>query len=260
MSETMSSVEIEDVLSSIRRLVSEDLRPGPRSTPQLPVDRPMADDKLILTPAFRVVSDSAPVLLPRLHLGVAPVTRIISTLERSLEAHSTEWESEVGDPPLLINNMEWSEEGWVAPSAVAQPAAALSAQVVSFVTPSPDALAPETLAPETLDMAPPVPTPSWAQVDPEMAEVDAISPPPITEPDRQWADRAEAEAVAELQAETPPKPEAPELPLDEQVLRELVRELILAELQGTLGERITRNVRKLVRAEIARAISLNGVE
>ncbi|MBC7736044.1 MAG: hypothetical protein H7245_02200 [Candidatus Saccharibacteria bacterium] len=265
MSETMSSVEIEDVLSSIRRLVSEDLRPGPRSTPVPPVDRPRADDKLILTPAFRVVSDPAPAPLPRLHLGVAPVTRIISTLERSLEAHSTEWESEVGDPPLLINDMEWSEDGWVAPSAVAPPAAAPSAQVVSFATPSPDApspdaLEPDTVEPDTFDVAPQDPTPSWAQVDPEMAEVDAISPPPITEPDRQWADRAEAEAVAELQAETPPKPETAELPLDEQVLRELVRELIVAELQGTLGERITRNVRKLVRAEIARAISLNGVE
>jgi hypothetical protein len=34
-----------------------------------------------------------------------------------------------------------------------------------------------------------------------------------------------------------------------------VRDLIREELQGDLGERITRNVRKLVRAEIARVMA-----
>ena len=37
-------------------------------------------------------------------------------------------------------------------------------------------------------------------------------------------------------------------------LRELVAEIVREELQGGLGERITRNVRKLVRAEIQRAL------
>ena len=47
----------------------------------------------------------------------------------------------------------------------------------------------------------------------------------------------------------------PELTYDEEVLRDLVRDLIREELHGGLGERITRNVRKLVRAEIARALA-----
>lgn len=38
--------------------------------------------------------------------------------------------------------------------------------------------------------------------------------------------------------------------MDEEALRELVSQLVKAELQGKLGERITRNVRKLVRREI----------
>lgn len=42
---------------------------------------------------------------------------------------------------------------------------------------------------------------------------------------------------------------------DEAALRELVIEIIRQELQGALGERITRNVRKLVRAEIHRAMA-----
>lgn len=43
--------------------------------------------------------------------------------------------------------------------------------------------------------------------------------------------------------------------LDEDALRDLVAEIVREELAGALGERITRNVRKLVRREIMRALS-----
>ncbi|MBC7164230.1 MAG: hypothetical protein H5U15_04435 [Roseovarius sp.] len=43
--------------------------------------------------------------------------------------------------------------------------------------------------------------------------------------------------------------------LDEEALRDLVAEIVREELMGTLGERITRNVRKLVRREINRALT-----
>ncbi|PJE32544.1 hypothetical protein PSM7751_01551 [Pseudooceanicola marinus] len=42
--------------------------------------------------------------------------------------------------------------------------------------------------------------------------------------------------------------------VDEEALRELVSDILRQELQGALGERITRNVRKLVRREIQRAL------
>jgi len=42
--------------------------------------------------------------------------------------------------------------------------------------------------------------------------------------------------------------------LDEEMLRTMVAQMIREELSGTLGERITRNVRKLVRREIQRAL------
>ena len=48
--------------------------------------------------------------------------------------------------------------------------------------------------------------------------------------------------------------------LDEDQLRDLVGRLIRAELQGVLGERITRNVRKLVRREIQRALMNRDLE
>lgn len=43
--------------------------------------------------------------------------------------------------------------------------------------------------------------------------------------------------------------------LDDAALRDLVAEMLHRELQGPLGERITRNVRKLVRREIHRALA-----
>ena len=81
MSEPMSSVEIEDVLSSIRRLVSQDHRTQPRALPK-------GEDKLLLTPALRVVPPStAPArprsTLPRLHLGAAtPQAEVVAPFPR----------------------------------------------------------------------------------------------------------------------------------------------------------------------------------
>lgn len=48
--------------------------------------------------------------------------------------------------------------------------------------------------------------------------------------------------------------------LDEDALRELVTEIVRQELQGSLGERITRNVRKLVRREIQRALTVQNLQ
>lgn len=53
---------------------------------------------------------------------------------------------------------------------------------------------------------------------------------------------------------------ADEAVLDEASLRELVSEIVREELQGALGERITRNVRKLVRREIHRALAMRNFE
>ena len=273
MSEAMSSVEIEDVLSSIRRLVSEDLRPAPRPAP-LPTAAPKADEKLLLTPAFRVVADRdlkpaepalRPAALPRLHLGTGPMgDDPFGILQRAVEAQDNEWESEVGDPAPLVANMEWTEDGWAAVEdvlpAVAAPAFA-----------APAAAAPAFAAPAFA--AAPAVRP-WAQTESDAedeAAAPAIAPAdpePAAGPNDDWADRAEAEAVAELRAADPTAadPTAAGAPLfddltfDEQVLRDLVRDLIREELQGALGERITRNVRKLVRAEIARAIATRDLD
>lgn len=58
---------------------------------------------------------------------------------------------------------------------------------------------------------------------------------------------------------------APELPadvraLDPDALQEMVAEIVRQELQGALGERITRNVRKMVRREINRALAAQDLD
>ena len=63
---------------------------------------------------------------------------------------------------------------------------------------------------------------------------------------------------AEPEADDPDDLNVPTL--DEDALRELVADVVRQELQGVLGERITRNLRKLVRREIHRALSAQNLE
>ncbi|QUS35382.1 hypothetical protein [Falsirhodobacter algicola] len=44
-------------------------------------------------------------------------------------------------------------------------------------------------------------------------------------------------------------------PIDEDVLHDLVREILTEELQGPYGEKLTRTIRKMVRAELGRALA-----
>ncbi len=44
--------------------------------------------------------------------------------------------------------------------------------------------------------------------------------------------------------------------VDEEVLRELIADVVREELQGSLGERITRNLRRMVHREVERALAL----
>jgi hypothetical protein len=78
------------------------------------------------------------------------------------------------------------------------------------------------------------------------------APAPITDlldedlADDDWPATLSATGTAVLQEDSV---------IDEETLRRLVIEIVREELQGTLGERITRNVRKLVRREIYRVLS-----
>lgn len=95
------------------------------------------------------------------------------------------------------------------------------------------------------------------------APVEELSPDPQPEP-LNLADVALTDDVTEIVSDaiTESAAEAAadaawyseDTVIDENTLRDLVSEIVRQELQGALGERITRNVRKLVRREIHRAM------
>ncbi|WP_341862177.1 hypothetical protein [Gymnodinialimonas sp. 57CJ19] len=120
-----------------------------------------------------------------------------------------------------------------------------------------DSNAPE--APETRPFTPFIPTPVAAEIADTLAE-DRTDEGAANE-------ETPAEGVTEDviddfgDAESPfAFPEADEGLLDEDTLREIIVEVVREELQGVLGQRITRNVRKMVRREIRLAMAAEGLE
>lgn len=298
MSEPMSNHEIEDVLSSIRRLVSEDLRPA--------VPRPAAavvDSKLILTPALRVVAADplpevplAPLtrdgfeILPGPRLAVVdpvPVDPPAVDADPAL-AEFGQWpdtEEEVEAAPAVI---DWEGDIWgVEPDTTPALSDDLTEDVLSVPAQGFGA-ASASVAPDEAPMWSDASdqTPVWDDATPDAWVAEEPIPfvahprkPAAANPLAQaWADRAEAAVRAELQEATEAKLADANLSdmagglfaadpvgldaiqFDEETLREIVRDIIREELAGTLGERITRNVRKLVRVEINRALATRSVE
>jgi hypothetical protein len=85
-------------------------------------------------------------------------------------------------------------------------------------------------------------------------EPESATKPDPAEPDAESAPTTEPLVLgAPRRAEPPALPEAAGEEFDAAMLREIIREVIREELRGPLGEQITDNVRKLVRAEIIRA-------
>lgn len=90
---------------------------------------------------------------------------------------------------------------------------------------------------------------------------DADKTPDLMDTVADVDDMAEAvvtDATLETLADTD-EDDAGDTYLDEDALRDLVASIVREELQGPLGERITRNVRKLVRREIHRALAAHDL-
>lgn len=295
MSERLSSVEIEDVLSSIRRLVSDDLRPGAKTAAAAvpAAEAAPAADKLILTPALRIAPEpegaatpatqgetpEAPAAFQSVRRGAGRVDAVMGEVARGLD----EGEADPEIAPGASGRHDWFEFGAAAatppatPEGVAQEASAEEAEVWA-VPGDPEVIAP----PEAQDedgaagdwaVESPVHDADGAEeAMPDMQEpaetVADVVEPPLT--GQGWADAAEAEIRRELEAEAVAVEESvfarfdaadhDDRAFDEEMLRDLVRDIIREELQGALGERITRNVRKLVRSEIARALAVRDFE
>lgn len=204
---SLTSNGAEDLVSSVRRLVSAD---------RCPHD-PEPGEKLLLTPSLRVVPEAAPAA-PLILTG-----------------------SDLAPEEAVLVDADWEEPIWSAPEAP---------------------LAEIALGVEEAELV--AEAPMWPEVEEEEAlqgEGPVVAFPSAAAP-------AEAEPVAENEDEidvaevlTAAVLEDENLRvMDEAELHDLVREILRQELQGSLGERITRNVRKLVRAEVNRALAARSLD
>lgn len=264
MSDPVTNVEIEDVLSSIRRLVSEDARAVNFSRQPDRAKRPAT--RLVLTPALRVDPQD--------------------TAEDEGDAFD-------GDDTAAAPPGTSGQEPWSRPEATLYSAAGLAEDTPADAEPAGE---PETVTPPAAQEPEMRLSDRAAALEAAVAEVSDEWEPDGSAEDAfasaealEWEDHFDAETDAEPapaaghdagsdepmgseaalrdidEGQPDPVDPAPDLMaedtiLDEDSLRDLVAQIVREELQGELGERITRNVRKLVRREIHRALTLQDFD
>ncbi|WP_099825705.1 hypothetical protein [Oceaniglobus indicus] len=333
MSDSVTNVEIEDVLSSIRRLVSVDASRTPprndaksaqtfsapdRATPQAP--RPPRGEKLVLTSDLRVKPGDPRRMPPRTDTDT--LKQRIAELEAAVNAQSTEFEPDGSEdtsqhrPSSIPHRTARPSETAVLPLSsdgiVDVGAFVLQDDMRTAEAPNLSGeRADETDEPEGAAED----APTWSEISASlsdetlMAHLEAAQGADAFAADRA-ADANEAAQASDDDAGVShpesghdagqPQDDSAERTfaevldaehhrahpfnasgmaddlahaggndlslddedtlIDEEALREMVSEIVRQELQGALGERITRNVRKLVRREIMRAISIRDFE
>ncbi len=295
MSDPVTNIEIEDVLSSIRRLVSSDerpikthIRPAEEAFDEGSLDDGEADqseaepyepNKLVLTPSLRVDTPAPFVAEPADQVAKsgrpesdtsdddhyadtadehsAPLSRSnelkarVAELEEVVARQSDQWDpdgassdansGETGSPLPWEDDSHDSETADVDPAqdtdtdadpniddmvkAVEEAAGGADEDAADEASSTPSQATPEDDIPE-----------NFAADDSAQGLDDA------PRAKSQMSDNAEFLSANDDF-------------LDEDALRDLVADIVRQELQGALGERITRNVRKLVRREIHRAMA-----
>lgn len=250
MSDAVTSAEIEDLLTSIRRLVSE--HPGTPAEGPAP-----GEGVLVLTPALRVVDPGAP-FEPA---GPQPV----ADEESAAPAQEPRAEDRPSPEPQAQahsqRQAEESDERPAAPTTGAEGAGSLAervAQLEAAVAASQGAWEPDG---------------SEAQgffAHGRASEIEEAEVIEVTEFARERATDDAPEAAEPREEPQAPQARAEVLDaeaddeefayLDEAALRDLVLKLIREELRGQMGERITYNVRRMVRREIQRALTVREVE
>ncbi|WP_271947944.1 hypothetical protein [Ruegeria faecimaris] len=238
MTDNVVNSGIEDVLSSVKRLVSEEGRKVPDLVRSKSERKP---GRLVLTDALRVGEQTG-----------------VETQPFKLDA---EYSAEKSVKPMLLRACD-VVAGDEAESATEH---------------SPDPVAEEGIAKslsakiEALEAAIARTEDQW---EPDGDSVDAYSGTPNQPLEWQPQDEApdaETETVEkavfvrdpEVSAAadtTGSEADAAMSRLDDDGLRSLIAQVVREELQGVLGERITRNVRKMVRREIYRALAEQKAE
>ena len=294
MSDPVANVEVEDVLSSIRRLVLEDNSPSMKTAT---LATPFAH-RLVLTPALRVQDhqdeDEAavePTIEGWSEFGAGPEDQDVMLVVRSennSDAISGVYEPEYAEAVQDPDERPQEETHEVSEAPVAEPF--VPEAVVNHAESEMDAPFEEIAEADIPDHEAEAAffadqseslTSKIAALEAVIGKTDDQWEPDDTgssdysgteAPSMKWddvgsdsdANNAEGDNAETVEVDVEPQQaafsqSADEL-LDEDALRDIVSEIVREELQGALGERITRNVRKLIRSEIHRALAAQELE
>ncbi|WGH78931.1 hypothetical protein [Jannaschia ovalis] len=237
------SHDIEDVLSSIRRLVASDPAEAALGGDDGPASDAADAEALVLGPTQRVTEPEDPFQMIRTLAQEERDSRDAGLFTDALPEEAAELTRDLEASPI---------EGWEARPATPDDAPADYAEDEDYQT---------EIAPvgevTGLDArtAEPVGDPAPPRFVHGMAEDDD----PVPEaPVDTTADEPAAVETAAAQDAAPEEDGSEDTDLSDlsdamsgdEALRELIAEIVRQELAGELGERITRNVRKLVRREL----------
>lgn len=273
MSEPVTNVDIEDVLSSIRRLVSNssDGQGDHASSDE------SKSDKLVLTPSLRIDDSAAEASdAGAAAAEIAPVADAGPQTTTAVEDPEPQDgdDAPTGDGPAVA---ETSAHGPVTQDGEEEAESAVETSVLkeqgdSCDTPGDDETTPLGAQAAEFEAAVAGRDDQW---EPDGLSEDDYAGGAVTaldwqdadelssDPDLDPADEQVSDAYAQAWNTDEPKKDRTsenafsldDAVIDEDTLRDMVSEIVRQELQGTLGERITRNVRKLVRREIHRALT-----
>lgn len=286
MSDPVTNVNIDDVLSSIRRLVTEGERPNDRSAPGQGVP-----DRLVLTPDHRVnlpeqdaakndveqadgeetdavaraladdhsldnllilqAEQSVPAETPMEPLTKGTLAATIAAVEARVGDAEDEWEPDEGEDIGKVTQATWTSNGFVAaprnaPSSdTAEPTSLEEEVAASIVRETFIPRQTKADAPAIVEEKPFAPRSRFTpmETDPRPMAVSTHDDDADYGDELAQANQYGTDDTLDHFLNRGPM-------IDEEKLRELVKEVVREELQGNLGERITRNVRKLVRREI----------
>lgn len=303
MTEAMSRREIEDILSSIRKLVSHDpaaLAAAVSASSAARSDAPVG--KLVLTSALRVADDPAPAEQAD-ETENPKYEGVFARADTAQDAHLAHHAAEIGDDmdaASLLSRITRSASSTAPAQGPTQDPATATAPEPDPITSSNagniDAapqVAPPPLADaqDWLDDAD-IPLPDASAYDTslfasaDLGNLSSFADENVSDdfaPDasgleetlarleaalsghtapQQMADAPQSEPTPTAAAPSAPAPEAEAddtAMIDEAMLYQLVANIVRQELQGELGEKITRAIRKLVRSEVARELQLRNM-
>jgi hypothetical protein len=301
MSDPMTNMGADDVLASVRRLVSETY--DPQLSQKAPVARP---ERFILSPDLRVVDAQSgvtghdvkrpletpssprpsPLVLTTQIKDEAPVSVDAPSLENSQDL-GQKWPSAFDDTPdaqavdhaakLTLEERiaelesavesqakDWDSDGSddfddVVPQDFSPAFLQTGARILDFrsaeLATHISAVQNDALNSSSEQILHDVPEVKVATAEAETPASQSRPEDLVQEP-RMTLSTSDTIAEASVDEELALAGYSTDELLDEDALRDMIAVVIREELQGVLGERITRNVRRLVRREVQRVLTL----